>query len=336
MFYLSCWYTRKELAFRSAILYSGSLISGAFAGLIAAGITHGMDGKRGLEAWRWLFIIEGAITIVIAAIAFFILPNFPRTTKWLTEEERQLAIWRLQEDIGADDWTSSEDQSFWHGAALAFKDIKVWILMVMLLGIVSSASVTNFFPSVVKTLGYSNIISLLLTAPPYVLAMITAFLNALHADKSGERFLHITIPLMVGMVSFILAAATTSTAPRYVAMMLMVPGIYTGYVIVLAWISNTIPRPPAKRAAALAFINAVSNTSSIYASYMYSGAPRYIVAFSVNCCTLVLAIVMAGVLRIMLVRLNKKLDRGEHVEGAISGGATGEGEAMRKGFRFLV
>ncbi|EME85510.1 uncharacterized protein MYCFIDRAFT_88541 [Pseudocercospora fijiensis CIRAD86] len=336
LFFLSCWYTRKELAFRSAVLYSGSLISGAFAGLIAAGITDGMDRKLGLPAWKWLFIIEGAVTIVIAIVCFFILPNFPRTTTWLTEEERQLAVWRLQEDIGVDDWVNSEEQSFWHGMFLAFKDIKVWILMVMLLGIVSAASVTNFFPTVVQTLGYSNIISLLLTAPPYVLAVFTAFANAIHADKTGERFLHITIPLLVGMVSFILAAATTSTAPRYLAMMLMVPGIYTGYVIVLAWISNTIPRPPAKRAAALAAINAVSNASSIYASYMYSGGPRFIVAFSVNCGTLFLAILMAALLRVTLVRLNKKLDRGEEVEGAISGASVGEGAAMRKGFRFLV
>ncbi|KAF2162121.1 hypothetical protein M409DRAFT_69333 [Zasmidium cellare ATCC 36951] len=336
LFYLSCWYTRKELAFRSAVLYSGSLISGAFAGLIAAGITSGMDRKLGLPAWKWLFIIEGAVTVVIAVICLFIMPNFPRTTPWLSEEERQLAVWRLQEDIGVDDWTSSEEQSFWHGMILAFKDIKVWILMICLLGIVSAASVTNFFPSVVQSLGYSNLISLLLTAPPYVLAVFTAFGNAIHADKTGERFLHISIPLLVGMASFILAAATTGTAPRYVAMMLMVPSIYAGYVIVLAWISNTIPRPPAKRAAALAAINAVSNASSIYASYMYGGAPRYIVAFSVNCATLFLAIVMAAVLRILLVRLNKKLDRGEPVDGAISGASVGEGDAMRKGFRFLV
>jgi hypothetical protein len=53
-------------------------------------------------------------------------------------------------------------------------------------------------------------------------------------------------------------------------MMLMVPGVYSGYVVALAWISNCLPRPPAKRAAALAFVNAISNTSSIYASYMYS------------------------------------------------------------------
>lgn len=51
LFFLSSWYTRKELAFRTAMLYSGSLISGAFSGLIAAGITSNMDGDRGLRAW---------------------------------------------------------------------------------------------------------------------------------------------------------------------------------------------------------------------------------------------------------------------------------------------
>lgn len=53
LYYLSCWYTRKELAFRSAVLYSGSLISGAFAGLLAAAITSGLDGRNGIAAWRW-------------------------------------------------------------------------------------------------------------------------------------------------------------------------------------------------------------------------------------------------------------------------------------------
>jgi MFS family permease len=111
------------------MLYSGSLISGAFSGLIAAGITGNMDGARGLRAWRWLFIIEGAMTVVVAFCAFFILPNFPRTTTWLTEEERQLAAWRLEEDIGQDDWIDSKHQTFLHGLKLAFTDIKMYILV---------------------------------------------------------------------------------------------------------------------------------------------------------------------------------------------------------------
>jgi hypothetical protein len=207
--------------------------------------------------------------------------------------------------------------------------------MVLLFCIVASGSVTNFFPTVVATLGYSNVNSLLLTAPPYVLCVITSFTNAWHADRTGERYWHIILPLIVNMIANIIAATTTSLAPRYLSMMLMVPGVYTGYVVALAWISNTLPRPPAKRAAGLAFINAVSNTSSIYASYMYpnSAGPRYIVAMSVNCCTSFIAICAATVLRFMLVRLNKKLDRGIHVKGAIN---ALPGEAAEHGFRFKV
>lgn len=96
-----------------------------------------------------------------------------------------------------------------------------------------------------------------------------------------------------------------------------------------------MPRPPAKRAAGLAFINAVSNTSSIYASYMYpnSAAPAYTVAFIVNCCTAFIAICAATVLRFMLVRLNKKLDAGAYVAGAIN---AAPGAAAAHGFRFKV
>ncbi|KAK6074338.1 pantothenate transporter liz1 [Seiridium cupressi] len=335
LYFLSCWYTRKELGLRTAMLYSGALISGAFSGLISAGITANMNGARGIAAWRWLFIIEGVATIGIAFIAYFILPNFPRTTSWLSEEEKALAIWRLEEDIGEDDWIDSQHQTFWSGAKSAFSDVKTYVLMVLLFCIVASGTVTNFFPTVVATLGYNSVNSLLLTAPPYVLCVITSFANAWHADRTGERYWHIILPLILNMVANIIAATTTSLAPRYLSMMLMVPGVYTGYVVALAWISNTLPRPPAKRAAGLAFINAVSNTSSIYASYMYpnSAGPRYIVAMSVNCCTSFIAICAATVLRFMLVRLNKKLDRGIHVEGAIN---ALPGEAAQHGFRFKI
>lgn len=128
------------------MFYSGALISGAFSGLIAAGVEAHLDGDRGLRAWRWLFIIEGTLTVAIALISFFILPDFPRTTSWLTDEERALAIWRLEEDVGEDDWVNSQEQTFLEGAKLAFADVKTYVLMFLLFGIVASGSVTNFFP----------------------------------------------------------------------------------------------------------------------------------------------------------------------------------------------
>lgn len=118
--------------------------------------------------------------------------------------------------------------------------------MALLFGFVASGTVTNLFPTVVATLGYSAVDSLLLTVPPYILAVVTSFCNAWHADRTGERYFHITLPLYFAVIAFIIAATTTTIGPRYFAMMLMPTGVYAGYVVALGWISNTLPRPPAK------------------------------------------------------------------------------------------
>lgn len=338
LFLLSSFYTRKELAFRTAMLFSGSLISGSIAGLFAAAVME-MDGVAGLRAWRWLFMIEGISTVLVAFACIFILPDMPKTTKWLTPEQRELAAWRLDEDIGQVDWTGNKDQSFLSGFILAVKDIKVWTLVIILFCMVFSSSVANFFPTVVQTLGYGRVESLLLTVPPYLLGIITCCLNAWHSDRTGEKYLHITLPLLVSVASFALAAVTTSTIPRYISMMLMIPGCYTGYVVALGWISSTIPRPSAKRAAALALINAISNASSIVSSYLYpsSASPRYSVAFIVCSCSSLLAVLTAFVLRKMLVRLNKELDKDEIMrDTAVSGREGVSEETAQRGFRFLI
>ncbi|KAI9651247.1 hypothetical protein NHQ30_001285 [Ciborinia camelliae] len=238
LYYLSAWYTRKELVKRTAFLYSGSLLSGAFSGLISAGITHGLDGAKGLKAWRWLFIIEGSITVFIALFAFFILPDLPRTTSWLSEDEKELAAWRLEEDIGQDDWVGSKQQTFLHGAKLAVKDPKAWLLLATIYGFTSAGTVTTLFPSVVKGLGKNDITTLLLTTPPYLIAVLAILGNAWHADATGERYLHIALPPVLAFISFAIAAATSKFAPRYLAMCLMVGANYSGYVVALSWISN--------------------------------------------------------------------------------------------------
>jgi hypothetical protein len=188
-------------------------------------------------------------------------------------------------------------------------------------------------------LGYGQIVSLLLTAPPYVLGVICAVTNAWHADRSGERYFHVTIGLYIAVVAFIIAATTSTVAPRYLSMMLMIPGVYIGFVVALGWISNIIPRPPAKRAASLAMITAIGNTANIFASYMYadSFAPQYVVAMSVCSASAFIAIVSATVLRFILTSLNKKLERGELVDGYIVDPAVAHAaDENTTRFRFLL
>ncbi|PCH07110.1 Major facilitator superfamily domain, general substrate transporter [Penicillium occitanis (nom. inval.)] len=316
LYLLSSWYTRKELVKRTALLYSGSLLSGAFSGLISAGITRGLNGARGLPAWKWLFIIEGSLTIFVAIFSFFIVPDLPRTTPWLTEDEKILAAWRLEVDIGEDDWVDSKHQSMFYGAKLAF--------------------------NVMAGLGRNNIDTLLLTTPPYLIGTMFVLINAWHADKTGERYLHIICPPMLGIVSFILSVSTTSFAARYVAMCIMLAGCYGGYVVCLGYISNILPRPATKRAAALALINSLSNVCQIYTPYLYpnSASPRYLVAFIVNIGMLSMTIFFATIMRMLLARLNRKLD---DEEGTNLGGDAHQreehglpGQAAAQGFRFLL
>lgn len=118
--------------------------------------------------------------------------------------------------------------------------------MVILFCLATAGSVTYLFPTIVKTLGYSDITSLLLTVPPYCLAVLISSLNAWHADRTGERYFHVTLPVYFAVFAFIVAAAMTTIAPRYLAMMFMLPGVYSSMVVVFAWISNTIARPPEK------------------------------------------------------------------------------------------
>ncbi|KAG9101247.1 hypothetical protein FS749_008920 [Ceratobasidium sp. UAMH 11750] len=182
----------------------------------------------------------------------------------------------------------------------------------------------------------------------FALPRIIAFINARHADKSGERFLHVTVPLFVGLVGFIIAIATMNTAARYISLFLMAQA-YAGLIVLLSWVSNSIPRPPAKRAVALAFINAFSQLGNIAGSYVWpkNWGPTYRKSYAICIGCFGLAIIMAFGMRVHLISLNKRLERGEEVEGmrertdAIEEAAELEDvpveelRARRKGFRFL-
>lgn len=95
---LSCWYTRRELALRTTVLYSGLVLATAFSGLLAAGIFAGLSGVSGLAGWKWLFILEGAASLLAGSVAFVMLPDFPDSTtgsaRWLLTRRSGRSPWR--------------------------------------------------------------------------------------------------------------------------------------------------------------------------------------------------------------------------------------------------
>ncbi|KAF9870999.1 pantothenate transporter liz1 [Colletotrichum karsti] len=341
LLFLSRWYTRREMQLRVTILNAGNLAAQGFGGLIAAGILADMEGAAGIRAWRWLFIVEGSITIALAAVAVFILPDYPSTTKWLSEEQREIAQNRLALDHGlAGGYSEEEDVTAVQGLIMTCKDVKVWLLGLTYHTTIMGLSFVFFFPTITEALGYDRTVTLLLTAPPWIFAVLVSLPNAWHADKTGERFFHFFIPALTCIVGYIISATTTTTAPRYVSMFLMTVGFASGFVI-LAWISDTIPRPAAKKAAAIAMVNAMGNIGSIPGSYIWPAkyGPYYVESFGAEIGLLVLACTTALGLRFYLRLQNKRLDSEDALHNSLADktnakGIDGSGKDISS-FRYL-
>lgn len=145
---LSKWYTRRELTTRNAILFCGNLISNAFSALVGAGVLSNMQGVLGHAAWRWLFWIEGAVTMGVAISAAFILPDLPHNARGFTEEERAVAQLRMIEDVGEADTDAAEDGAF-GGLWMAVADPKIYVMMLTFTAYVVGLSFNAFFVSLI-------------------------------------------------------------------------------------------------------------------------------------------------------------------------------------------
>ncbi|KAF5313900.1 hypothetical protein D9619_013007 [Psilocybe cf. subviscida] len=306
-----------------------------------------MEGKRGIRAWRWLFFIEGALTVVVGIAAMWILPDYPHNTRWMSPMETRVSQARLSEDAGEADKDSIEDSSI-RGLVLALKDPKVGVFVLMTITQLLGLSFGQFFPTLTRTLTSGATSALLLAAPPWIIAAIICSLNAWHADKSGERFFHISGWWWSVVLGFIVSLSTTSTPARYISLFLMALG-YVGSGITLTWVANTIPRPPAKRAAAIGIVNGLGNLGTVMGSYTWksSWGPNYHQSMAISMGALVISIGLSLVIRQMLIRENRRLDADERtaldssgiqrVEDAakLEGITFEEAMARRKGFRYL-
>ncbi|KAG0693092.1 major facilitator superfamily domain-containing protein [Suillus ampliporus] len=311
LFLVSKWYKRDESALRTSLVACGSILSFAFGSLIASGILSGMQGKLGQAAWRWLFYIEGGITIFIAICAIFILPDFPHNTRWLTPDERALAISRLAEDgYGKDDDLGK--QATMQGLWDAVSDWKVWWITAAFIFQYTVQSFVSYFPTLSATMGYGTTVTLLLCAPPWGFAAIVAFAISRHSDKTQKRYIYFAISNAVGALGFIISMCTMNTAVRYISLFLMAQ-IIAGYMVLWGWISNTFDREPAKRAVAIALINGLGQLGSVAGSYVWPSnwGPTYRYSYAICVAAVAVATGMFGVMHLYLKHENERIERNE-------------------------
>ncbi|KAK2748127.1 hypothetical protein FQN57_001251 [Myotisia sp. PD_48] len=300
-FIVSMIYARQQQAKRIAALYAGIAISGAFGGLIAYGIQM-MGDRHGLEAWRWLFIVEGIISIGAGGICWISLPKTPETAWFLTKEEKQLMLARKARDAVY----KGEDKFSWDCVRMAFMDPFIYVAA---LGLFFSSiplfGFATFLPTIIRGLGYDALQANYLTIPVYIFGTISLFCTSYVSDRINKRaIIGGTVPILV-VIGYAIAVGTPNLGAGFFAMFLCAAGTlchsvsitsdangmlineYTGIypynAILLTWISNNI-KPDYKRSVSIPLFVSLGNIGGLVSSQIYPAkdGPRYVTGNSIS------------------------------------------------------
>lgn len=290
-----------------AIFYSGNVTASAMSGLVAAGIFE-MDGALGIEGWRWMFIIQGALSLAVSLPAFYLLPDSALKTRWLTPEQRQLAHDRIVRDTTARGGEDGE-VSLWKGFKQAACDWRTWAFCLMANMHFTTNGFKNLLPTVINTFGYDRVKTLGLTCPPYVLSGIVTILVSWSSGRRNERCLHIVGCKVFTILGFVICVSTLNIAARYVGIMIFVGATYGVNNLTLSWASSVMGETNQKRAIVIAICNTAGNLASVYSPYLWpdSDSPRYVIAMTSSIGFSFAVILIALGVRFMLRRINRKM-----------------------------
>ncbi|KAM0445212.1 hypothetical protein ACHAO4_009917 [Trichoderma viride] len=312
-YYLTMWYCRHEIQFRQALFFSAASIAGAFSGLLAFAIAK-MDGVAGLEGWRWIFILEGIVTVIAAVLAFFILQDFPETATFLTEEERAFVVFRLKYqaqagNINTDQVQVAQAEEFkWEYVWSAFKDWQIWVSIIMYWGVVCPLyGISLFLPTIIKNLGYTANKAQLMTVPIYITAAILAVIVAYVSDRVGKRSPFIITLYCFLIVGFSMCISTSNPKVVYGGVFITACAIYPAFPGVISWLANNLSGSY-KRSAGMAMQIGIGNLGGAMAANFYrqKDGPRYILGHALELGFIGAGIIAALVLVFSYTQINRK------------------------------
>lgn len=295
-YYLTQWYRRQELQFRQALVYSATQIAGAFSGLLAYGIAkmHGVGGKAG---WRWIFILEGLATVLIAFFAFYAMYDYPDTAKFLTQEEKDYLMHRIKYDtnvvvsgnnsnvITEDDMPDigNHPENDEHGGRYvwaAFKDWHVYAgTLLFLANVIPGYALVMFLPTILSSLGFSRTKSQLLTVPCYALGAISCVIQAVISDRFGYRSPVVIINFALLTIAFAAIFAINPVKNPYAIygmVYLVTFSIVPAFPGLIVWTANNLSGSY-KRAIGMAIQIGLGNLGGAIGSNIYRAkdAPYY-------------------------------------------------------------
>jgi MFS transporter, ACS family, tartrate transporter len=258
--YLRNWFPVSARARTVALFMSAAPLSGVIGGPISGGLLN-WHGRAGLAGWQWLFLMEGLPAILLGAVVFVYLTNRPEEAHWLADDQRAWLLDRLRSEAGNSTGSKS-------GTFIAFQTGAIWALAFVYFGLNTvSYGVSLWLPSLIHNIsGVSNVVIGLLSAIPYLAAVIVMNWVGLHSDRTGERRWHTAVPAFAGAAALGVAAYSNSLPLSIAAYSVALVGVFS--MVAPFWTMPTSLLNGAAVAVGIALINSVGNLGGGFGPYI--------------------------------------------------------------------
>ncbi|KAH7367980.1 putative phthalate transporter [Plectosphaerella cucumerina] len=317
LFLISTWYTRYDLQKRVTTFYAIGFCASGFGGILAYGLSQ-MEGLGNVRGWRWIFIMEGLVTIVVATISYFTILDFPDRahvgSKFLTKaecEQIMQAIDTDRNDAAKEPW----DFKKWISSGA---DLVVWSFALIFFGLTAiTYAIAYFLPIILRNqMGFSLAASQCLIAPPYFVAAMWMYGTAWICDKYHIRGPVMIVNTIIGIIGLCLMGFVKNPGVAYFGVFLICCGFNTNIPACMTYQANNV-RGQWKRAFSSATLIGTGGIGGIAGSLMFRSqdAPAYRPGMyaSIGCAVLTLLVICVNTW--WFRRENAKADRGEKVLG---------------------
>jgi D-galactonate transporter len=260
--YLTYWFPARHRGKMMGLFMTAIPVSGIVGGPISGWIMAATGDASGLANWQWLFLLEGIPSIVMGVLTLLVVDDNPSRARWLTESEKRFVLADLEQE-------RAQAGPRTHGFGEALRTPRVWLLTVIYFCLVSANPTLGFWsPTIINGLGVtSNMTIGLLSAIPYIAAMIAVMLVGRHSDRRLERRWHCALSCLAAGVGLVLIGVFASVAPLAFAALVL------GQAAVLAafapfWQMPTLILTGTAAAGGIALINSIGNLSGWLGPFM--------------------------------------------------------------------
>jgi MFS family permease len=317
-YYLSRWYRRSELVFRLSLYIVMAPLAGAFGGLLASGILK-LSHFGGLHTWRMIFAIEGIVTCCLSLIAFFTLTDRPATARWLSQEEKDLAIARVKsERVATTEVLDKIDlPKLLRGI---FSPVTLATASIFLLLNITVQGLAFFAPTIISTIYPKNsvISQQLYTVPPYVVGAVFAVLIPFLSWRFDRRNIFFIICAPLIMAGYIMFLASERPHVRYGATFLITSGAFPFGALCTAQVAANVVSDTA-RASAIATVVMLGNIGGLIStwSFLPFDKPNYHIGNGLNLATSSTALIVSIILLLWMMANNRQREKSD-VDGELA------------------